>query len=441
MKTISLLFALLIAACPPLVASEAAFFWRTEVFRQGNGGVHTYRIPALIETQKGVLIAVADARHDSNRDLPARISLVMRRSVDGGKHWEPARTIREVNEGGVGDASLLLDRSNGRVWCFHNYGPPGIGFQTAKPGARTGPTTLQFQAIHSDDDGATWSEAIDFTPQVKDPSWQAMFSTSGTDIQISSGRFLVPLVMRDAQGIIHSLNAYSDDHGKTWNRGEPIGKGTDESHNVELQGGIILQNMRNGRTRAIASSHDGGVFFGPVSHDPALIDPGCNAGITRYHSAGKDILVFTNAASTRRENLTVKLSYDGGRTWPVARVIDAGPAGYSTVIPLHDGTIGVLYERGETNAAERIAFARFNLAWVTESRRQNAPGLRNRGRVPVEHCRGLLRQASLPASIPRRSSSPCALVRLKPNRSPHRSSPPKSSDIAVPVWEGRTSGR
>lgn len=357
LPVISLLFA----------GADSPSFSQQDLFRQGDNGVHTYRIPALVETKKGVLIAVVDARHDNAQDLPGHISLVMRRSFDGGEHWEAARTIREVKKGGVGDASLLLDRSTGRVWCFHSYGPPGIGFHTAKPGARTGPTTFQFQAIHSDDDGTTWSEAVDLTPQVKDPSWQAMFAASGTDIQTSSGRFLVPLVVRDAQGVVHSLNAYSDDHGRTWAHGDPIGDDTDESHNVELPGGVILQNMRNGRNRAIARSHDDGVTFGPVTHDPALIDPGCNAGITRYRRGGKDVLIFTNAASTRRESLTVKLSYNAGQRWPVGRVICAGPAAYSTVIPLRDGDIGVLYERGETNPYERITFARFSLAWVSSS--------------------------------------------------------------------------
>jgi sialidase-1 len=223
---------LFLAAASPLVAGNVPLFSQKDIFHEGDNGVHTYRIPALVETQKGVLIAVVDARHDSDHDLPANISLVMRRSSNEGKDWEAPRTIQKVKEGGVGDASLLLDRSTGRVWCFFNYGPPGIGFPTAKPGARTGPTTLQFHAIHSDDDGATWSEAVDLTPQVKELSWQGMFATSGTDIQSSSGRFLVPLVVRDGEGIIHSLNAYSDDHGKTWKHGEPIGKGTDESHNV-----------------------------------------------------------------------------------------------------------------------------------------------------------------------------------------------------------------
>jgi sialidase-1 len=346
-------------------SAENALFLQRDLFHQGENGVHTYRIPALVETKNGVLIAVADARHDSSRDLPADISLVMRRSFNRGEDWEPARSIQAVKEGGVGDASLLLDRSNGRVWCFFSYGPEGIGFWTAKPGALTGPTTSQVHAIHSDDDGATWSEPVDLTPQLKNASWQAIFAASGTDIQTSTGRFLVPLVVRDAKGVIHSLNAYSDDHGKSWKTGELLDAGTDESHNVELKDGVILQNMRSGRNRAIARSHDGGATFGPVTQDADLIDPVCNAGIARYRSGPVDALVFTNAASARRENLTVKLSYDGGETWPVARTLHAGPAAYSTVIQLRDGSIGVLYERGDRSEVEKITFARFNLAWVT----------------------------------------------------------------------------
>lgn len=365
--------ALLLVLSPmALWPSDRVAFTQRDLFHQGENGVNTYRIPALIETAKGVLIAVVDARHDSNRDLPGHISLVMRRSFNHGKDWEPARTIQEVKEGGVGDASLLLDRSNGRIWCFFTYAPPGIGFFSAKPGTLTGPETIEVHAMHSDDDGASWSEAVDLTPQLKDRAWHAVFATSGTDIQTSTGRLLLPLVVRDEKGIIHSCNAYSDDDGKTWKRGALIGEGTDENHSVELKDGVILQNMRNGKSRSIAFSHDGGVTFGPVTHDAALIDPSCNAGITRYRFGSKDVLIFTNAASTQRENLTVRLSYDGGQTWPVARLIHAGPSSYSTVIPLRDGSIGVLYERGKSYAAEEITFARFSLGWVLEKHRSAA---------------------------------------------------------------------
>jgi sialidase-1 len=336
------------------VAAAASPGETGELFRQGQAGVHTYRIPALIETRKGTLLAVADARHESARDMPARISLVMRSSHDRGRTWSPMVTIREVPEGGVGDASLLLDRKTGRVWCFHSYGPPGIGWATAKPGARTGATTFQFHAIYSDDEGATWSEPRDLTPQVKDPGWQAMFATSGTHIQTSKGRLLVPMVVRDAQGVVSSRNAYSDDRGETWKTGAAIGPGTDESKCVELPRGVIMQNMRSNERRAVALSYDGGVTFGEVTHDAALIDPVCNAGIAR---AGNR-LIFTNAASTKRENLTIKSSADWGKTWTVQGVLHQGPAAYSTVIALHDGSLAVMYECGEKSAYERIVFAR-----------------------------------------------------------------------------------
>lgn len=356
-----------LAAFPVVsVYAKPAAFSQVELFQQGEAGVNTYRIPALVQTTKGTLIAVVDARRDSSRDLPAHISLVMRRSFDGGRSWEPMRTILAVDKGGVGDASLLLDRSNGRVWCFHAYGPPGIGFRTSKPGTKTGESTLQVHAMYSDDDGVSWSSPVDLTPQVKEPQWQAIFAASGTDIQTSSGRLLVPLVVRDEKGVLHSLNAYSDDHGKTWKHGAMIGEGTDESHNVELKNGVILQNMRDGKMREVARSYDGGVTFGPVSHDAALIDPGCNAGITRYRRGKMNGLLFTNAASMRRENLSVKVSYDDGMTWPVGRTIHAGPSAYSTVIALRDGSVGVLYEEGKTDSDERISFARFDLAWITQ---------------------------------------------------------------------------
>ena len=134
---------------------------------------------------------------------------------------------------------------------------------------------------------------------------------------------------------------------------------------MELADGTVLQNMRNGKTRAVARSRDGGVTFDSENgHDAALIDPTCNAGLARYRHGKHDLLVFTNAASAKRENLTVRLSHDGGVSWLESRVIHAGPAAYSTVIPLRDGTIGVLYERGEKHAVERITFARFDLDWI-----------------------------------------------------------------------------
>jgi sialidase-1 len=336
----------------------AADLQQIDLFRQGDGGVHTYRIPALIETHRGTLLAVADARHNSTRDLPGKISLVIRRSSDKGRTWTPMRTLREVPEaqGGLGDPSLLLDRASGRIWCFHAFGPPGVGFFESTP-----EKPLQVHAIHSDDDGVSWSAPVDLTSQLMLPGFHGVFVTSGTLIQTRSGRILLPLVVRDSPAKkMHARNAYSDDRGKSWRVGEAIGPDTDESHNVELADGSIVQNMRpaKGSARLIARSNNGGITFGPVAAEAALVDPSCNAGIAR---AGKR-LVFTNAASaSKRERMTIRASRDEGKSWGWSRVLHEGPAAYSTVIALGDGSVAVLYERGERSPVERITFARLKL--------------------------------------------------------------------------------
>ena len=357
---------LLQSAATLLYPAQKPWIQTTDVFVQGEASVHSYRIPALVQTGRGTLIAVADARRDSSRDLPAHIALVIRRSSDNGRTWTPAGTLVQPPEGGVGDASLLLERGRNRVWCFFAYGPPGIGFNTSRPGARTGPSTLQVHAIHSDDDGQHWSEPQDLTPQIKDPTWQALLVTSGRHIQTRSGRFLLPLVVRDGAGAVSARNAYSDDAGRTWHVGESLAPGTDESKAIELKSGIIIQNFRDGQTRLVGHSRHGGVTLYDLRHDPVLIDPVCNAGLALDTHAGKDVLIFTNPASHVREKLSVRLSSDNGQTWPDSRILFAGPAAYSTVTSLHDGTIAVLYERGDLSSTEKITFARFNLAWVTE---------------------------------------------------------------------------
>ena len=135
---------------------------------------------------------------------------------------------------------------------------------------------------------------------------------------------------------------------------------------MELKDGTILQNFRDGQTRLAGRSKDGGITVESLHPDPVLIEPGCNAGLARDTHSAKDVLIFTNPASHVRERLTVRLSFDGGHTWPQSRVLWAGKAAYSSTIALSDGTIGVLYERGVERSTEKITFARFNLEWVAQ---------------------------------------------------------------------------
>ena len=294
--------------------------------REHEEGYPHYRIPALIETRKGTLLAVADARHDSSHGSPRKdFAGAARTSHDRGHSWSQRRSPyvrlpKAVSATRLCCSIAALAGSGVSITTAR----PASDSQTPDPGSERG--LLRFNSTQC---SAMMTEPVrrprDLTPQIKDPSWQSMFAASGTRFQTSTGRYLVPMVVRDAQGVVASRNAYSDDAGKTWSIGAAIGSGTNQSKCVELSGGAIMQNMRNGPTRAIALSNDGGVTFGPVTHDAALIDASCNAGIARYLRKHRDLLLFTNAADTKRQNLTLKFSAIKVKPQPQATVYTAVP--------------------------------------------------------------------------------------------------------------------
>ena len=368
------------AAVPrPSRAPTAPVFERVRLEQSGDAGVHTYRIPALAVATDGTLLAAFDARNDSPGDLPGNIDVMVRRSRDLGRSWSPARRVVDFDSGrGGGDPSLLVDRATGRVFLFYEYAPPRTGIfrsDTGRDPASTG--TVHPHVIWSDDHGATWQGPRDLIASLKPAGATGMFATSGHGIQLSPrspapGRLLQPYAWLDTARRMHAANAYSDDHGATWTPGASIGVGLDENKAVELADGRVMQNIRayeKSRThRLVALSRDGGITFGAPVEDPQLPDPRNNADIIRVApdapagSRDAQMLLFSNTADeTRRVNLTVRLSCDSGRSWPVSRVVHAGPAMYSVMARLPDGTIGMLYENG---AVRGLTFVRFNLAWL-----------------------------------------------------------------------------
>lgn len=367
-------------ACAALIlplspaAPAKPVFEQVDLFHQADGTTHTYRIPAMAVTNRGVIVAVADARRDSWRDLPGNIDLVMRRSKDLGRTWEPIRVIQDLPEGhGAGDPSLLADRRTGRLFCFYAYAPPGVGHRNAKPGSDPADLkTTHAHLIYSDDDGETWTSAnpIDLNPQIKDPSWASAVASSGRGLQTRAGRLMQAYFVRRVEGAGIAAVAYSDDGGRAWKRGGTAGSGVSEPKLFERNNGDIVLNMRAAPYRQIAVSKDGGLTFGPSSPDYALPDPGCNGDVLRVSDK---VIVFGNAGvPNTRVRMTVRASFDDGRTWPVSRVVHPGPSGYSTMALLPDGTVGLFYERGKRDlerdmaTRETLTFARFNLEWLKE---------------------------------------------------------------------------
>jgi sialidase-1 len=242
-----------------------------------------------------------------------------------------------------------------------------------------------YKAIKSDDDGETWSQPIDITPMVKKPEWSAGSTGVGKGFQMRNGRLIVPRYHADyhrpgstgTEETTYSASyvSYSDDHGQTWKIGaDADSKGTtNECQAAEMADGSLLLNMRGtrGNNRKTARSRDGGLTWTDAVEDPVLIEPRCQGSLESYTNTidhDKNRLLFANPASLKRENMTVRLSYDNGHTWPAAKQIHAGPAAYSCLTVLADMTAGCLYERGDKTAYEKITFARFNAEWLTDGK-------------------------------------------------------------------------
>ena len=343
-----------------IIASVAAGGSAQEVvdLEHSGAGYPVYRIPALAVANDGTLLAAYDGR-PSMADVPSNIALLVRRSRDGGRTWDPRQVVRaDTAPLGFGDPSLLVDRATGRIFLFH-AASVRRGFAGSAAGSSdSDPDVLHADLSWSDDHGLTWMHRR-LTSAVKDPAWGGIFASSGSGIQLRGGRLLQPFVIRH-RGANWAAALLSDDHGATWRMGGLAGPGADESEVAELEDGTLLLNSRAKPFRLVARSRDGGGSWGPFAPDTALADPANNAGLLALRG-GAWLLLSHTADRERRVNLELRLSCDGGLTWAVGRTLVPGPAAYSTLALLPDGAVGVLFERGDYEA---ISFARVPVAWV-----------------------------------------------------------------------------
>jgi len=342
---------------------------QTAVWRSGADGYHTYRIPALIVTKHGTLLAFCEGRKNSRKDH-GDIDLMLKRSTDGGQTWSDQTVVYEEGDGAeitIGNPCPVVDEDTGAVWL---------------PFCRDNRDVL---VTRSTDDGLTWSKPIDITKGVKDPGWGRWYATGpGVGIQLRrgprKGRLVIPCDHRErAKGdwMMHSHVFFSDDHGGTWQLGGSAAPHTDECQVVELSDGRLMINMRNywgrkgkqsdrGGMRAIAWSDDGGQTWPDLQFDRTLVEPVCQARLLADPSGKGRRLLFSNPATKKdRVNMTVRLSDDEGKAWSASQVLYPGPSAYSCLAVLPDGTIGCLYERGKRDSYQTITFARFDLEWLT----------------------------------------------------------------------------
>jgi sialidase-1 len=341
MKKVLLFVITGVAAAVSAAVSEKVVLWRN-----GDDGIRSYRIPALCTAPNGDLVAACDARKNNAGDLNVfqPINITVRRSSDGGKSWTKPENSwtwawNDSEKWSGSDPSFIVDEKAGKIFLFYNVWK----WEDTKTWDNN---VYRFYVQESSDNGKTWSKPRDISADIAFPEWPFgkarnrggfIFLSSGSGIQTRDGTLLHTIVhVGDGNALFGS-----DDHGKTWKAfGKPVKKG-DECKVVELRDGSWMINSRwGGGGRQIHVSKDRGMTWNSY-YDNNLTDPQCNAQIMRY---GKGVLLFSNCKSRGRNNLHLRASIDEGRTWTDGIAIEKGGAAYSDITPVGKDRIGIIYE-------------------------------------------------------------------------------------------------
>lgn len=394
----------LLALTAGLAQAGEPFLEKVNLFEAGTGGYTHYRIPAIAVTAQGTVLAFTEARKNAGGDW-GPIDILMRLSTDGGKTWDAPRKVAHV-EGTIQQNAVALEQGLAK--------PGEVTYNNAVPivDRETGAVHLLFCVeyarayyMRSDDDGQTFSKPVDISATFerfkRDYPWRVIATGPGHGIQLQSGRLLVPVWLSDGTGghahrpsIVSVI--YSDDHGRTWERGDiaaehPYLQNPSETLAIELTDGRVMLNIRHelpAHRRAIVYSADGAhSWTTPLLH-PQLVEPVCMGSTIRLSSklggSDRNRILFAKPYSEQprdpakpegshvRQNVSVYLSYDEGDTWPVIKPVEPGISGYSDLAALDDGTMLLFYERGSPSGkgthVQFLTVARFNLEWLTDGK-------------------------------------------------------------------------
>ena len=384
-------------------SAAAPFIEKVDLFEAQKDGYALYRIPGIVTTKRGTVLAYCEARKSDRGDW-GTIDLLLRRSTDGGKTWGARTNFVAVSGPKEKNPVALAQKlaTPGEV----TYNNP-VAIPDAN-GAVHFLFCLEYARcfyLRTDDDGLTFSKPVEITAAFDkfrpEYDWKVLATGPGHGIQLKTGRFVVPVWLSlGTGGHAHRPSVtsviYSDDLGRTWSRGEIAGPNEgewnipNETCAVQLADGRVLLNMRSeskANRRLLTTSRDGATGWSrPQFHDQ-LLEPICMASMVRLSEApARNRLLFSNphnlartdgkeapGKSRDRKNVSVKLSYDEAATWPVSKTIEPDFSGYSDLAVASDGTILLFYERGSTDGKDiyrtgLLTVARFNLEWLTDGK-------------------------------------------------------------------------
>ena len=354
------------------------------VFVSGKDGYKSFRIPAIVNLPNGTLLAFCEGRVNDAGDF-GDIDIVMKKSIDKGKTWSDLQVVAEFGHLQLCNPAPVIDLTDprfpkGRIFLFYNTGTKSEGDIINGKGIKL----CMYKT--STDGGQTWSDEVDITSQVhrpKQPSisedynfdedWRYYANTPGHGMQFQSGKYKGRIFIaanhtagdrKAGAGHYVAHGYYSDDHGKTFKLGNSLNlPGSNESMAAEHSGSRLMMNSRNQkgdkRQRIVSISSDGGASWDTTYFDPHLIDPVCQGSILNIgNKKGKNILAFCNAADTKhRDNLTLRMSFDEGKTWKINIPVYKGEgkdnvsyAAYSDLVKLSNKKIGILYEKDNYSA-------------------------------------------------------------------------------------------
>jgi len=371
------------------IFSVAVSQQRVPVFVSGTEGHKSYRIPAMISLPDGTLLAFCEGRVADAGDF-GDINIVLKRSNDGGISWSALQTVVDYNELQAGNPAPVIDMTDpaypkGRIFLYYNTG------NNHENEVRKGNGLREVWYKTSTDNGSSWSDGVNITTMVHRPKqpggnpaynfpedWRSYANTPGHAMQVTkgkyAGRIFVAANHSEGEPLAQFMDYrahgyYTDDHGKTFRLTQSINiPGSNESMATELSDGRLLMNIRNQRgdirSRIVALSSTGGEQWDTAYFDNNLPDPVCQGSILTISNQRKSTTIaFCNAADReRRDNLTLRFSFDEGKSWDKKYVIDkAGDnqkgdhAAYSDLVKLSSKSIGILYER---NNYSEIVFVR-----------------------------------------------------------------------------------